>query len=68
MKIVNVKKNEANVILSTDEIHFLNNTINETFEALDEWEFSIRTGFSIEEARQLQDAIGKIADSMRTAA
>jgi hypothetical protein len=65
MQVITVKKSTVSVVLSKDEIHFLNNAINETFNALDKREFQTRTGFYLEEARQLQQDVGRIADAMR---
>jgi hypothetical protein len=65
MKIINTKKNEATVILSEDDICFLKNTINETFEALDDREFQTRTGWSLDEARQLQSSFREMLKSVK---
>ena len=56
MKIVAATKSNANeviVSIPNDEIDFIFNAINETIKEL-EWEFSIRTGWEIEEAEELK--------------
>jgi hypothetical protein len=44
METLSVKGDKVMVVVSADELSFLLNAINETLEAVDEWEFHTRTG------------------------
>lgn len=44
---------DDSVSVSTDALMLLSTCINEAIEAVGEWEFSIRLGFSVDEARDL---------------
>lgn len=60
MKTVEVGKECVTISFTKDEIGFIGNAINETFEALDDWEFPIRTGTSIAEAQAIQQEIVRL--------
>jgi hypothetical protein len=59
MKIVDLGKDQVTIQFSKDELGFIGNAMNETFEALDDWEFPVRTGTSLVEARSIQEKIIK---------
>jgi hypothetical protein len=57
MNVISVDKDHALLSLSSDDLALLCQAINESIEALDDWDYPIRMGFSIEEARALQDQL-----------
>ena len=59
MEIISTAIQEITISLSRGEIGFLNNAINETLNALEDWEFQTRTGWTRVEAEQLLSAIQK---------
>ena len=62
MKSISVTKAEITVQFDRSEIDFLCNAINETREALEDWEFETRTGVSRERASSILDELRRIAD------
>lgn len=60
MKVVSSKLGGATIELSVVELMVLNNALNEAIHELDEWEFPIRVGASVEAARALREAIGQL--------
>lgn len=67
MEIRDVSRGTATIVFRSDEVTFLCNAINETFEALDDWEFETRTGAHVEEMRKLGDELGELARLIRNA-
>jgi len=51
------------ISLSADELVFINNTINETLEAVEDWEFETRTGKSRTEAMAIHARLRQILDA-----
>ena len=66
MKVISVAKNEITINLSREEIGFLNNTINETMQSLEDWEFQTRTGWTRQEAEKLLEEIHNSIDLIST--
>jgi hypothetical protein len=52
MKISNADS-DLSIMLSVDELAFICNAINEALDAIDDWEFEIRTGKSRAEAKAI---------------
>lgn len=46
-------KDKVTIDCSPEEVAFLCNTINETLEAIQAWEFQTRTGESVDRAREI---------------
>ena len=65
MELTNISGNKATVTFGADELAFLSNAINEALEAVEEWEFPIRTGETLERARQIQTQLSEIVDRVR---
>ena len=57
MNIIESDDNFVKVELYDDDIRLILSSINEALEALDEWEFPIRTGFNIEEVEAFRDQL-----------
>ena len=57
MQLIEITKNGTVVELSQKELFVLRNALNETLKGLDDWEFPIRTGFTLEEAESLLKAL-----------
>jgi hypothetical protein len=53
MDVQNATRTGATISLSIDELGFLGSAINETLEALEEWEFQTRTGETRERAIEI---------------
>lgn len=53
MKLIESHNNLLTIQLDTRELVLINNSINETLEAVKEWEFETRVGASWEAAKQL---------------
>lgn len=64
MKPISITKTEITIQLERSEIDFLCNAINETREALEDWEFETRTGVKRERASALLDELRRIADAV----
>jgi hypothetical protein len=64
MRIVSTAKNEATVTISSNDLAFLQNTINETMEALGDTEIKIRTGATMERAQTMIDEIKAIRSAI----
>lgn len=64
MKALSATTKMATITISKDELAFLCNTINESLEALEDWEFSTRTGMSRNQALDIHAAIGEILNKM----
>ena len=62
MQPISITKAEITVQFDRSEIDFLCNAINETREALEDWEFETRTGVSRERASSLLIELRRIAD------
>jgi len=59
------QKNEVAVVrLTKHELVILNNSINESMEALEDWEYPIRVGASKHEARALLSELGRLIDML----
>ena len=59
-----IAKDKAVCVLSREELSLLMNCINETLEALDDWDFPIRTGGEMTEAIGLQRALRAARDQL----
>jgi hypothetical protein len=64
MRIVSTAKDEATVTISSNDLAFLQNTINETMEALGDTEIKIRTGATMERAQAMIDEIKAIRSAI----
>ena len=53
MDATKITRNEVTIEISTDELSFLCNAINETLESVEEWEFQTRTGETRERAMEI---------------
>jgi hypothetical protein len=62
MKVNDVKVGEAMVTLSSDELGFLGNAINEALGAISEWEFRTRTGETPKRAREMLSELRNILE------
>lgn len=51
------------VTVSTDALNLLATCINEAIEAVGEWEFSVRLGFTVDEARALMRQVGEVLEA-----
>jgi hypothetical protein len=61
-----IQSNDGAVLrLKRHELEFLINAVNESLEALDDWEFQTRTGTEKEQARQILKALQEIRKSLR---
>ena len=60
MKLISKINDQLTIEMSKDELSFLSNAINETLEAVDEFEFQTRTGGTSEEAKHLMTELGEI--------
>jgi len=59
-----VRENECAVVRFTKhELVILNNSIGESLEALEDWEYPTRVGGEKNEARELLSEIGKLIDA-----
>jgi hypothetical protein len=57
-----VAKNRVSITLSPGELAFLSNAINETLEALEDWEFKTRTGVTRERATEMLAQLHKLLE------
>ena len=57
MQSIEITKSGAVIELSQKELLVLRNVLNETLKGLDDWDFPIRTGFTLEEAEILLKAL-----------
>ena len=62
MDASNTKSDGISIRLSQGELGFLCNAINESLNAIEEWEFQTRTGWSPEEARKLLEKFRTLLD------
>jgi hypothetical protein len=60
-----ITASSATITASIDELAFLSNAINETLEALDEWEFETRTGVPPGKARELHSRLIEVLEDAR---
>ena len=60
MEVTNITKNNATITVSIDELVFLSNAINETLEAVEEWEFQTRTGETRKQAMEIHAQLREI--------
>jgi hypothetical protein len=65
VKEIEVNSREAVVSLTLIELVFLNNCINETFEAVEEWELQTRTAVSPAELKRLFEEIRQTLDKVK---
>jgi len=63
MKLVSISQNDITVCLERDELDFLCNAINESVEALEEWEFHTRTGVNRSDAIELLAQLRRISEN-----
>ena len=64
MKALSITTEIATIAISNDEMAFLSNAINETLEALRDWEFRTRTGMSRSQAMNIGTELRAILDKM----
>lgn len=57
---INDSEADDSVQVSTDALNLLSTCINEAIEAVGEWEFTIRLGFSVAEARTLMRQVDEV--------
>jgi hypothetical protein len=62
MDPTSLEKQKIVITFSPDELNFLCNAVNETLEAIEEWEFPIRTGETQQRARNILDQLRKSLD------
>jgi hypothetical protein len=65
MDTLNITKNKITISFESEELIFLLNAINETLEAIEEWEFQTRTGESRERAVAIQAQLKGILDTAK---
>jgi hypothetical protein len=65
MKEIEVNSSGAVMSLTVIELVFLNNCINETFEAVEEWELQTRTAVSPAELKRLFEEIRQTLDKVK---
>lgn len=65
MRIISTTAEEATLVISFNDLSFLQNTINETIEALSDRHIKARTGRTADEAQELLDRIKAIRSAMR---
>ena len=53
MELLDIKEESVIVQLSREDIHAISGALNEALENLDDWEFEIRMGFTINEIKSL---------------
>lgn len=66
MKPVSITPNEIVAQFSRAEIDFLCNAVNETLEALQDWEFETRTGVMRDVATSILVQLRRVADAPST--
>jgi benzoyl-CoA reductase/2-hydroxyglutaryl-CoA dehydratase subunit BcrC/BadD/HgdB len=64
MKTVSLTGENATIVISIEDLGFLQNAINETLEALNDKELRVRTGETRERARALIQEIKAICDAI----
>ena len=64
MDVVEVRGDRATVTLASSELAWLSNAINETREAVGEWELQSRTGATAAEYEQLASQVRKLLDRL----
>ena len=62
MRIQNCSKTDATITMSLDEVIFLCRAISETFEAVSDSEFELRTGEKPERAAEIRQSLRDIRD------
>ena len=62
MQLKSVENQTIVISFSADEVAFLSNAINETLEAIEEWEFQTRTGETRQRATGIADELRKALD------
>jgi hypothetical protein len=65
MQIKDITASEATVILTNDELAFIRSAIGEAIEAVEEWEFPIRTSWTHEQAWKIQKQFGSLYDKTK---
>jgi hypothetical protein len=64
MRLIDRDDDELVVGLTRDELLIINNCLNEACNAIDPWEFSIRVGVEVDEARSLLRRVGSTLDGI----
>ena len=64
MKVISTAEGESTLTLTTIELVLLNNAVNESLQALPDWEYPIRVGVTKDEARTLLDQLGRLLDEI----
>ena len=62
--IIKIDKDRATVTLNRDELGFLCNAINESLEAIEDWEYHIRTGRTTDEAQSIYDQLRNVIEQI----
>ena len=65
MEATNITKNRITILFSPEEVAFLSNAINESVEAVEEWEFQSRTGETRKRAMEIQAQLGELFDEAK---
>ena len=62
MEVMNITKDRITVFFSPTEVTFLCNAINESLEAVEEWEFQTRMGETRKNATEMLAQLCKLLD------
>lgn len=65
MDLVQVVADQAQVSVSRTDLRLMLSAVGETLEALDEWEFQTRTGFTTSEFRKFRAVLKLIDEQIR---
>ena len=60
MKVLSTHSGDVTLQLSREEVALLNNALNETLEALEEWELGTRLGAPREAVERLLEELGRL--------
>lgn len=55
---------EIGLVVTRDELHMLYAAVRETLEAVEDWEFSARSGFTKTEFRGLQASLDAVVEQL----
>ena len=67
MDTLHIAKEKISITFSPEELAFLSSAINETLEAIEDWEFQTRTGETRTRASEIQAQLHKLLDEARQA-
>jgi hypothetical protein len=66
MEVVSTDKDKATVILSADKLAILWSTINQTLEAVEDWELHARTGANRKELEEIHTQLKSISNRINS--